>query len=196
LFNEDRPRRHHYLFARRELRAIAGRFAGRLPGLVRAGHMDAALAMASDQASSHLPPAGRLPHAGLGASLHDLEGRSVVLVTMPRPEHGAEAYFAAIVLAGGHLPGYLFSSTAGPPGTSREPCFARGTTGATSTWGMARQRRRALSCPRSKLNSGPAARNGHRSVSSPSAARGMCGLSALSKAVRIQQSNWEFDLME
>jgi len=24
----------------------------------------------------------------------------------------------------------------------------------------------------------------------------MCGLSALSKAVRIQQSNWEFDLME
>lgn len=107
LFNEDRPRRHHYLFARRELRAIAGRFAGRLPGLVRAGRMDAALAMAWDQAGSHLPAAGRLPHAGLEASLHDLEGRSVVLVTMPRPGHGAEAYFAAVVLAGGRLSGYF-----------------------------------------------------------------------------------------
>jgi hypothetical protein len=107
LFNEDRPRQHHYLFAHRELRAIAGHFADRLPGLVKSGRMDAALAMARDQVGSHLPPADRLPHAGPAASLHDPEGRSVVLVTMPRLEHGAETYFAAIVLAGDHLSDYL-----------------------------------------------------------------------------------------
>jgi hypothetical protein len=107
LFNDDRPRQHHYLFAHRELLAIARRFTDRLPELVRSGRMDAALATAWDQVGSHLPPADRLSHAGLEASLHVLDGRSVVLVTMPQPEHGAEAYFAAIVLAGGHLSDYF-----------------------------------------------------------------------------------------
>lgn len=106
LFNEDRPRRHHYVFAHRELLAIARQFAGKLPDLATSGHLDAALALAWDQAGSRLPPAEHLPHAGLTGSLHDVDGRSVVLVTMPRPEHGAEAYFVAIVAAGGRLADY------------------------------------------------------------------------------------------
>ena len=107
LFNEDRPRQHHYLFAHRELLRIARRFAGNLPELARSGRLDAALAMSWDQVGSRLPPADGLPYAGLEASLHDVDGTSVVLVTMPRPEHGAEAYFAAIVVAGGHLSDYF-----------------------------------------------------------------------------------------
>lgn len=107
LFSEDRPRQHHYLFAHRELPAIARRFAGNLPELARSGRMDAALVRAWDQVGSRLPPADRWPHAGLEASLHDVDGRSVVLVTMPHPEHGAEAYFAAVVVADGRLSDYF-----------------------------------------------------------------------------------------
>src|SRR5215467_372433 len=60
-----------------------------------------------DQASTRLPPADGLPHAGLEASLYHVDGGSVVLVTMPHPEHGAEAYFATIVLAGDRLSDYF-----------------------------------------------------------------------------------------
>ena len=69
--------------------------------------MDTALAGAWNQVGSRLPPADRLPRAGLGASLYDLDGKSVVLVTMPHPEHGAEAYFAAVVVASGRLSDYF-----------------------------------------------------------------------------------------
>jgi hypothetical protein len=63
--------------------------------------------MTWDRAGGHVPPAGRLPPAGLGASLHEADGRHIVLITMPRPEHGAEAYFVAIVVAGEKLAGYF-----------------------------------------------------------------------------------------
>lgn len=107
LFREDRPRRHHYLFARRELPAIARRFAGTLPELARSGRMDAALVATWDRVGSRLPAEDRWPQSGLEASLHDADGRSAVLVTMPHPEHGAEAYFAAIVVADGQLSDYF-----------------------------------------------------------------------------------------
>ena len=107
LFSEDRPRQHHYLFAHRELLAIARRFAGSLPELAGSGRMDTALAGAWNQVGSRLPPADRLPHDGLGASLHDLDGKSVVLVKMPHPEHGAEAHFVAVVVAGGQFSDYF-----------------------------------------------------------------------------------------
>ena len=106
-FNEDRPRQHHYLFAHRELPAIARRFAGNLTELAESGRMDTALAMTWDRVGSHLPADARLPHAGLAASLHDVDGTSVVLVTMPAAEHGAEAYFAAIVVSGDQISDYF-----------------------------------------------------------------------------------------
>ena len=108
LFRDDRPRAHHYVFAHRELLAIARRFAGSMPELARSGRMDAALARAWDHAGDRLPPGDRLPHAGLAASLRGAAaGSQVVLVTMPRPAHAAEAYFAAIVVAGDQLAHYF-----------------------------------------------------------------------------------------
>jgi hypothetical protein len=104
--SEDRPRQHHYLFAHRDLIAIARRFASGLPELAESGRMDAALAQTWERIGSHLPAGESLPHEGLKASLHNLGGKSVVLVTLPRPEHGAEAYFVGIVVIGDHLSDY------------------------------------------------------------------------------------------
>jgi hypothetical protein len=108
LFRDDRPRPHHYAFAHRELRAIARRFAGGLPELARSGRMDAALAMTWDRVGDRLAEGDRLSREGLAASPSGgAAGSQVVLVTMPRPAHAAEAYFAAIVVAGGRLARYF-----------------------------------------------------------------------------------------
>ena len=107
LFNSDRPRPHHYQFAHRQLLAVARRFAGTLPELARSGRLDTALTRTWEEVGDHLPPADRLSPAGLGASVQDVDGRHIVLVTMPYPEHGAEAYFVAIVVAGKHLVDYF-----------------------------------------------------------------------------------------
>lgn len=107
LFNNDRPRPHHYQFAHRQLLAVARRFAGTLPELARAGRLDTAFTKTWEAVGDHLPLAGRLSPADLGASLQDVDGRHIVLVTMPHPEHGAEAYFVAIVVASKHLVDYF-----------------------------------------------------------------------------------------
>jgi hypothetical protein len=106
LLSEDRPRQHHYLFAHRELVRIARRFAPGLPELAESGRMGAAMAQTWERIGSQLPAGESLPHEGLKASLHDVGGRSVVLVTLPRPEHGAEAYFVGIVVIGDQLSDY------------------------------------------------------------------------------------------
>lgn len=70
--------------------------------------MDAALARAWDHVGDRLPQGDRLPREGLAASLHGAgSGSQVVLVSMPQPAHAAEAYFAAIVVAGGRLVHYF-----------------------------------------------------------------------------------------
>jgi hypothetical protein len=108
LFRDDRPRPHHYVFAHRELPAIARRFAGSMPEQARSGRMDAALGRGWDHVGDRLPPGDRLPREGLAASLHGAgAGSQVVLVTMPQPAHAAEAYFAAIVVDGGQLARYF-----------------------------------------------------------------------------------------
>jgi hypothetical protein len=107
LFNTDGPRRHHYVFAHRQLLAVARRFAGTFPEMVRSGRLDTALAATWDRVGEGLPPADRLPGAGLTAALDERDGRHIVLVTMPRPEHGAEAYFAAIMVADDQLARYF-----------------------------------------------------------------------------------------
>jgi hypothetical protein len=53
-----------------------------------------------------MPADDRLPADGLAASLHSFQDRDIVLVTMPRAEHAAEAYFVAIVISGGRLTDY------------------------------------------------------------------------------------------
>jgi hypothetical protein len=106
-FATDRPRPHHYAFAHRELPVVARRFAGDLAAIVRSGDMDGALAATWDAIGEHLPPDDRLPSDGLSASLHEVAGREVVIVTMPRVEHAAEAYLAGIVVASGELTDYF-----------------------------------------------------------------------------------------
>jgi hypothetical protein len=64
-----------------------------LPEMAGSGRMDTALARAWDQVGCRLPPADRLTHAGLEASLRDVDVRSVAPGHDPHPEHGAEAYF-------------------------------------------------------------------------------------------------------
>jgi len=114
LFADDRPRAHHYLFAHRELPAIARRVASHLPELASSGRLDTALAMTWDRIGDRLSPADRLPSAGLAASLHPAgalhpatTGGQIVLVAMPPPAHAAEAYFAAIVVAGDQISRYF-----------------------------------------------------------------------------------------
>lgn len=107
LLNEDRPRQHHYLFAHRTLLAIARRFAGGFPELVKSGRMDAALVKAWQDAGSKLAAGDVLPHEGLHASLHDLGGKTVVLVALPQPAHAAEAYFVGIVVVGDQFSDYF-----------------------------------------------------------------------------------------
>ena len=41
------------------------------------------------------------------AACTEADGKDIVLVTLPRPEHGAEAYFVAVVMAGDRLRGLL-----------------------------------------------------------------------------------------
>jgi hypothetical protein len=107
LFSEDRPRQHHYVFAHRELLAVARRFAGNMPELAQSGRMDAALTATWNRVGDHLPATDRLPPTGLRASLHDGDGSDIVLIVMPLPEHGAEAYFVAVVVAEARLVDYF-----------------------------------------------------------------------------------------
>jgi hypothetical protein len=106
LFRDDHPRTQHYRFAHRELLAAARRLAARMPDLARSGRLNDTLARTWDRAGQAVPTAERLPREGLAASLHSVQNREIVLVTMPKAEHAAEAHFVAIVLSDGRLADY------------------------------------------------------------------------------------------
>lgn len=106
LASDDRPRQHHYIFAHRELLAIARRFAGDLPRGAASGRMTGAVVNLWNQIGSQLPEGESLPSDGLDVSLHDLDGTAVVLVTLPPAKHGAEAHFVGIVVADERLSAY------------------------------------------------------------------------------------------
>jgi len=99
---DDHPRRHHYLFAHRELLGVARRFAGNLTELSAMGRLDDALIRTWDRIGETLPATDRVPHGGLAATMHNGD-RQVLLVTMPPAEHAAEAHLVAIVLNEGQL---------------------------------------------------------------------------------------------
>jgi len=106
LFKDDRPRTQHHQFAHRALLDASRGFAGNLPDLARSGRMDDAPVRTWDRVGETVPPDDRLPSDGLAATLHSFDAREIVLVMMPTAEHCAEAYFVAIVIAGGHLTDY------------------------------------------------------------------------------------------
>lgn len=107
LVRDDRPRRQHYHFAHRELPGVSRRFAVSLPDLAMSGRLDNALVQTWERVGEAMPPDDRVSSDGLAASLHSFEDRQIVMVTMPRPEHAAEVYFAAIVVSDGQLTDYF-----------------------------------------------------------------------------------------
>lgn len=96
-FPDDAPRQHHYRFAHKVLPGLlfknlepfrSAALAGRAdPGLQRLWE-DVAKPTGADSDGSR----------SIRAVVHECAGRSVVLVTLPQPEHAAEAHFIGIVL--------------------------------------------------------------------------------------------------
>jgi hypothetical protein len=100
LIGSDKPRTHHYLFAHRELPAIARKVGDRLPSLVETGRMDEALERTWQHVGERLAEADRLPAFGLHATVHDVGSAKVILVAMPSAEHTTEAHFVGIAFPG------------------------------------------------------------------------------------------------
>jgi len=92
----DRPRRHHYLFAHRELPSAAFRFGADLVSAARDGRLT--LDTVWVRVGEGLPEPDRLTPEGLSVSCRRLQDRDVLLVTLPAPQAPTEAYFAAIVV--------------------------------------------------------------------------------------------------
>ncbi len=95
----DGPRRHHYLFAHRELPSAAFRFGANLAAASRDGRLT--LDNAWNHLGQTLPEAERLAADSLGVSNHRLDAHDIVVVTLPPPQHPAEAYLAAIAVSDG-----------------------------------------------------------------------------------------------
>jgi hypothetical protein len=98
LFTDDQPRRHHYLFAHRELPGVLRTYASNLVGLARAGRLDHALRSTWTRVGDALPPEDRLPPDGLTAGLRPSSHGDAFLITMPPAVHVTEAHFALVVL--------------------------------------------------------------------------------------------------
>jgi hypothetical protein len=91
----DGPRRHHYVFAHRELPAAAYRFGADLVAAARDGRLT--LGPVWDRIGAGLPDP--LPSDGLDVAYHELGRYEVLLVTLPSPAGHTEAHFAAILLS-------------------------------------------------------------------------------------------------
>jgi len=91
-------RRHHYLFAHRELAAAAPRVGRRLLDDARRGEAEFTLRRVWAGIGGALPESERLDPEGLSASTHTIGDLDVVVVTMPTPMEQPEAYFGAMVV--------------------------------------------------------------------------------------------------
>jgi hypothetical protein len=95
---DDRPHRHHYLFAHRELPMAAFRYGTDLVRVARGGNLAEGLAKLWVDLGKALPPADRLPADGLAATWHNLGDHEIALVTMPPAAGVTDAHLAAIVV--------------------------------------------------------------------------------------------------
>ncbi len=91
----DPPRAHHYVFAHRELPALAHdpRF---FPLATGAGGSNFAIGY-WDHVGARLPPAERLPPTDMALRVERRGGRTIVLVRLPAPERMTEAHLVAVV---------------------------------------------------------------------------------------------------
>jgi hypothetical protein len=92
----DGPRRHHYLFAHRELPSAAFRFGADLVAAGREGRLT--LDNVWHRLGETLPEADRLPSDGLRVDHRQVGAHDVLLVTLPVPQQPAEAHFTAIAV--------------------------------------------------------------------------------------------------
>ena len=98
----------HYRFAHRALRKLAAKDPARFASLAARGDLANALTMAWDAMNSAFPAEDRVHVTGLAAHYSDDgNGRAIVVVTMPPPEHSAEAYFVALVIEGDAVARYI-----------------------------------------------------------------------------------------
>ncbi|MGI5174933.1 hypothetical protein ACQEVZ_01170 [Dactylosporangium sp. CA-152071] len=93
----DGPRRHHYLFAHRELPSGLFRLGIDLVSAGRDGRLD--LDAVWDRVGQTLPDHERLPATGLAVSHHLVADHHVLLVVFPAAQHPAEAHFAAMAVS-------------------------------------------------------------------------------------------------
>jgi hypothetical protein len=96
--SDDRPQRHHYLFAHRELPMAAFRYGEDLVRVARGGNLTEGLGKLWVNLGTALPPDDRLPTDGLDASWHDTGRYEVALVVMPPPAGITDAHLAAIAV--------------------------------------------------------------------------------------------------
>lgn len=90
-----RPRAHHYVFAHRELLALA--FDPRFFPLAT-GHRGREFVTGFwDHVGSNLPPEEQLPGDGLAVRVETRSGRTIVVVRLPGAERMAEAHLVAVV---------------------------------------------------------------------------------------------------
>jgi hypothetical protein len=103
----DKPRQQAYEFAHRAVLAIARQEPARFCELAEAGTLIPLLVALWEKAGERLPEGARLPSDGMGATLHEVEGRSIVIVRPPRAEHTTEAHFIGVVVQGTDLDRYF-----------------------------------------------------------------------------------------
>jgi hypothetical protein len=92
----DEPRRHHYMFAHRELPSGARRFGADLVAAGRDGQLT--LDVVWNRVGEGLPEPDRLPAEGLSHSYHERAGHRVLLISLPTARYPTEAHFTAIAV--------------------------------------------------------------------------------------------------
>ncbi|MEV4252539.1 hypothetical protein AB0J52_05160 [Spirillospora sp. NPDC049652] len=90
-------RRHHYHFVHSVLRQVSEEYGPAFLASTPAGDVTGMLAQTWRDVGDDLPAEERLPSDGLRGSLTELDGRRLLLVTLPEPVAAAEAYFAVVI---------------------------------------------------------------------------------------------------
>jgi hypothetical protein len=96
LIRDDRPRPHHYRFAHRLLSVVLLDPKVPIRGIAQTGVITRFLRHLWADFGRSLPDHERLPPDGLEGALETSGDKEVLLVTMPKAEHMAEAHFVAV----------------------------------------------------------------------------------------------------
>ena len=116
LIGSDAPRRLPYRFGQVTLRRLALTDTARFSELARTGRLAPGLEAVWGAMAEKFPEADRFPSDGFAASTHEVGGRTVVIVTLPKAEHINEPYLVGVVLDHDSVERYLvLEHSLGPP---------------------------------------------------------------------------------